>query len=265
MLPLDPVAGGVDLALIVDPAVMGVGFRGGCRQDRKGIVALRFGHDEQLVPVIFPVAEVDDERMAAVMFAQQRDGQPFPEDPFEGGEDVLPHVIVSVGHPMFVAQLLGLRPELLLHDMRQLPAVADDDDIPATGAADGRREDIDLRRLVDDDIVEQVPRADRSAQRMGRTQHDRIAFDEGAEIRPVVLHRERGSLLLPRFVQPFVFAVEHIAEQRFRHLPVRFDQALRTLLIGRCPEPGDAVRELGDVGFVELAIGIGGQQLRIRE
>ena len=58
MLPLDPVAGGVDLALIVDPAVMGVGFRGGCRQDRKGIVALRFGHDEQLVPVIFPVAEV---------------------------------------------------------------------------------------------------------------------------------------------------------------------------------------------------------------
>lgn len=80
---------------------------------------------------------------------------------------------------MFVAQLLGLRPELLLHDMRQLPAVADDDDIPATGAADGRREDIDLRRLVDDDIVEQVPRADRSAQRMGRTQHDRIAFDEG--------------------------------------------------------------------------------------
>ena len=109
MLPLDPVAGGVDLALIVDPAVMGVGFRGGCRQDRKGIVALRFGHDEQLVPVIFPVAEVDDERMAAVMFAQQRDGQPFPEDPFEGGEDVLPHVIVSVGHPMIVAQLLGLR------------------------------------------------------------------------------------------------------------------------------------------------------------
>ena len=244
---------------------MGVGFRGGCRQDRKGIVALRFGHDEQLVPVIFPVAEVDDERMAAVMFAQQRDGQPFPEDPFEGGEDVLPHVIVSVGHPMFVAQLLGLRPELLLHDMWQLPAVADDDDIPATGAADGRREDIDLRRLVDDDIVEQVPRADRSAQRMGRTQHDRIAFDEGAEMRPVVLHRERGPLLLPRFVQAFVFAVEHIAEQRFRHLPVCFDQALRTLLVGRCPEPGDAGRELGDIGFVELAIGIGGQQLRIRE
>ena len=199
------------------------------------------------------------------MFAQQRDGQPFPEDPFEGGEDVLPHVIVSVGHPMFVAQLLGLRPELLLHDMRQLPAVADDDDIPATGAADGRREDIDLRRLVDDDIVEQVPRADRSAQRMGRTQHDRIAFDEGAEMRPVVLHRERGPLLLPRFVQPFVFAVEHIAKQRFRHLPVRFDQALRTLLVGRCPEPGDAGRKLGDIGLVELAIGIGGQQLRIRE
>ena len=203
--------------------------------------------------------------MAAVMFAQQRDGQPFREDPFEGGEDVLPHIIVSVGHPMFVAQLPGLRPELLLHDMRQLPAVADDDDIPATGAADGRREDIDLRRLVDDDIVEQMPRADRSAQRMGRTQHDRIAFDEGAEKHPVVLHRERGPLLLPRFVQPFVFAVEHIAEQRFRHLPVRFDQALRTLLVGRCPEPGDAGREFGDVGFVELAIGIGGQQLRIRE
>ena len=137
--------------------------------------------------------------------------------------------------------------------MRQLPAVADDDDIPATGAADGRREDIDLRRLVDDDIVEQVPRADRSAQRMGRTQHDRIAFDEGAEMRPVVLHRERGPLLLPRFVQAFVFAVEHIAEQRFRHLPVCFDQALRTLLVGRCPEPGDAGRELGDIGFVELA------------
>ena len=99
---------------------MGVGFRGGRRQDRKGIAALRFGHDEQLVPVIFPVAEVDDERMAAVMFAQQRDGQPLREDPFEGGEDVLPHVIVSVGHPMFVAQLLGLRPELLLHDMRMM-------------------------------------------------------------------------------------------------------------------------------------------------
>ena len=39
-----------------------------------------------------------------------------------------------------------------------------------------------------------MPRADRSAQRMGRTQHDRIAFDEGAEMRPVVLHRERGPL-----------------------------------------------------------------------
>lgn len=84
-------------------------------------------------------------------------------------------------------------------------------------------------------------------------------------MRPVVLHRERGPLLLPRFVQAFVFAVEHIAEQRFRHLPVCFDQALRTLLVGRCPEPGDAGRELGDIGFVELAIGIGGQQLRIRE
>ena len=82
----------IDLTLIdVSPRVVS---RNGSIQGQYIRLIMIFGHDDQLTVIEFLVAEIDDLRVAAVVFPQQRDRHGLPC--FQrGGEQVMDGKVIS--------------------------------------------------------------------------------------------------------------------------------------------------------------------------
>jgi hypothetical protein len=86
-------------------------------------------------------------------------------------------------------------------DRRQLPLVADHHDVTGTRHRQPGQQEVDLRRLIDDQVVEQIPLGEAGPQGMTGAQQRRVVLDKIAErhASPVGVRAVGGA---PRFPVP---------------------------------------------------------------
>jgi len=149
------------------------------------VVALDRAHDDhrllgaaagvrnELVPVELLVAEPDDDRVAPVVLAQQRPGEASTVQLGQRGQEIALAVVGGQRGHVAVRGIDRYR--------RQLPLVADHHDVAGTRHRQSCQQEVDLRSLIDDEVVEQVPVSDAVPQRMTGTQQRRVILDEVVE------------------------------------------------------------------------------------
>ena len=67
-------------------------------------------------------------------------------------------------------------------DLRQLSTITHNHEVAAAGHRQARRQQADLRRFVDDEVVEEVPVGDAVQQCMAGAQHHRVVLGETREL-----------------------------------------------------------------------------------
>ena len=127
---------------------------------------------DELAFVELLVAVPDDDRVAPVVLTQQRAREAGAVQLRQRGQEI---ALALVGGCRRHEPVRGVN-----RDRRQLSLVPDHHDVAGARHRQPCQQKVDLRSLVDDEVVEQVP-ADAIPQRMTGTQQRRVVLDEIVE------------------------------------------------------------------------------------
>ena len=140
------------------------------RRDDVGFAVI-LGHDQQTPAVEALVAEVDDLRMAAVVFAQQRLRR-FGKDPADGLQKTQHGAVVAGIDCVFGGDGLHAEPVGIRDDVGQLHRIADNHRIAGAHQCQRPCFGRHLRGFVHNHVVEQRLRPEIRPRGEGRAQHE---------------------------------------------------------------------------------------------
>lgn len=146
------------------------------RRDDVGFAAI-LGHDQQAPAVEALVAEVDDLRMAAVVFAQQR-LRCFGKDPADGLQKAQRGAVVAGIDRVFGGDGLHAEPVGIRDDVGQLHRIADNHRIAGTHQRQRPCFGRHLRGFVHNHVVEERLRPEIRPRGEGRAQHDGVLLEQ---------------------------------------------------------------------------------------
>ena len=146
------------------------------RRDDVGFAVI-LGHDQQTPAVEALVAEVDDLRMAAVVFAQQRLRR-FGKDPADGLQKTQHGAVVAGIDCVFGGDGLHAEPVGIRDDVGQLHRIADNHRIAGAHQCQRPCFGRHLRGFVHNHVVEQRLRPEIRPRGEGRAQHDGVLLEQ---------------------------------------------------------------------------------------